>query len=738
MRPHSDACFYFSAASILTNRALAHIHIKQMTTETQSELSKSEFSRLSNIRNIGIMAHIDAGKTTVTERILYITGITHKIGEVHDGEATMDYMEDEQKRGITITSAATQCMWKDTQINIIDTPGHVDFTIEVERSLRVLDGAVAVFDGVAGVEAQSETVWRQADRYGVPRICFINKLDRMGADFDKAFGTIIDRLGANAVRFQMPLGIEKEFYGLIDLVEMKAWRFTEGDGPGVEPMDIPAEELARAEELRAEMIENIVEIDDEMTERFLDGEELSVAEIKSLGRRATLEGHAVPVFCGSALHDKGVHPLLDAVVDYMPTPIDKGDLVGHHPKNEDQKVRRYANAEIPLSGLAFKTISDPNGDLTFVRVYSGVLKRGDAVYNPRTRKKERVGRLMFMHANERKAVDAVNAGEICAVVGLKQAITGDTLCDEKDPVVLESMVFPESVISMSIEPKSTGDRDKLSEILGKIHRQDPSFRVITDEETEETVISGMGELHLEIITTQIGRDHGVPVNVGAPRVAYRQSILNPVDIEAKQIKQSGGSGQYAVVNIKFSNWAPDPTDEDQDQDAVYNFIDSIKSGTVPSQYIPSVRKGCEAAASTGGKLGWPFVGVQAELHFGKYHDVDSSELAFTLAAQRAFRSAVEGNFQVLEPIMKLNVSVPEEFLGDVIGDLNTRRIAIEDMSQDGAIREVRGRVPIAEMFSYAGTLRGMTQGRGAFSMEPDGYDPVPPYVQEELVKERLK
>jgi elongation factor G len=629
-------------------------------------------------------------------------------------------------------------MWGKTQINIIDTPGHVDFTIEVERSLRVLDGAVAVFDGVAGVEAQSETVWRQADRYGVPRICFINKLDRMGADFDKSFKTIIDRLGANAVRFQMPLGIEKDFYGLIDLVEMKAYRFTDVDGPGVEDMEIPADALERAQELRAIMIENIVEIDDDMTERFLEGEEFTPEEIKSTARRATLEGHAVPVFCGSALHDKGVHPLLDAVVDYMPTPIDKGNLVGHHPKDEDQEVIRYANADMPLSGLAFKTIADPNGDLTFVRIYSGVLKRGDAVYNPRTRKKERIGRLMFMHANERKAVDEVQAGEICAVVGLKQAITGDTICDEKEPVVLESMTFPEPVISMSIEPKSTGDRDKLSEILGKIHRQDPSFRVITDEETDETVISGMGELHLEIITNQIDRDHGVPVNVGAPRVAYRQSINNPVDVEGKQIKQSGGSGQYAVVNIKFSNWAPDPADEDQDQDAIYNFVDSIKGGSVPSQYISSVRKGFEAAASTGGKLGWPFVGVQAELHYGKYHDVDSSELAFTLASQRAFRDAVEGNYQVLEPVMKLNVSVPEDFLGDVIGDLNTRRVAIEEMSQDGLIREVRGRVPIAEMFSYASALRGMTQGRGAFSMEPDGYDPVPAYIQEELVKDRLK
>ncbi|MDP7061557.1 MAG: elongation factor G [Planctomycetota bacterium] len=709
-----------------------------MSTETiqAPELTKPEQDRLRNIRNIGIMAHIDAGKTTVTERILYITGITHKIGEVHDGAATMDYMEDEKNRGITITSAATQCEWNSNRINIIDTPGHVDFTVEVERSLRVLDGAVAVFDGVAGVEAQSETVWRQADRYGVPRICFINKLDRVGANFDRAFDSILHRLGCNAVRMQVPIGVEKEFSGLVDLVEMKAWKFTEGDGPGIEPMEIPEDMKELCDERRSEMIENLVEVDDDMVERFLEGDDFTVAELKDVTRRATLAGHAVPVFCGSALHDKGVHPLMDAVVDYLPNPIDKGQIVGSDPKDESVEIVRHSNSDTPFSGLAFKTIADPNGDLTFVRVYSGILKRGDAILNPRTRKKERVGRLMFMHAADRKAVDEVRAGEICAVVGLKNTITGDTVCDDKSPVVLESMTFPEAVISMSIEPKSTGDRDKLGDLLGKLHREDPSFRVVTDEETDETVISGMGELHLEIITTRINRDYKIPVNVGAPRVAYRQTIMAEKDIEGKQIKQSGGSGQYAVVNIKFRPWELEEGDDAPTTNT--SFLDSTKGGVVPAQYIPAVGKGIEEASKSGGQLGWPYVNIEAELHFGKSHDVDSSELAFNLAAQRAFREAMEENAVVLEPVMKLNVQVPEEFLGDVIGDLNTRRVNIAEMTMDGSVREVNGTVPIAEMFSYAGTIRGLTQGRGSFSMEPAGYKAVPAYVQEQLIKDRLK
>jgi elongation factor G len=700
-------------------------------TKTAPAMSDAETKRLLNLRNIGIMAHIDAGKTTVTERILYITGRTHNIGEVHHGEATMDYMEDERNRGITITSAATQCQWNGTTINLIDTPGHVDFTIEVERSLRVLDGAVCVFDGVAGVEAQSETVWRQADRYGVPRICFINKLDRVGADFDRAYGTIVSRLGANAVRMQMPMGIEKDFWGLIDLIEMKAFKFTEGDGPGMEELDeIPTEYLETAEARRAEMIEKIVEIDDNLVEKFLEGEEFTAAELKKAARECTLAGHAVPVYCGSALHDKGVHPLMDAVVDLLPTPLDLGAIEGTEPKDSEVKLERHSDCDAPFAALAFKTINDPNGDLTFIRIYSGTLNRGDQILNPRTRKRERVGRLMFMHADKREATDLVRAGNICAVIGLKDTITGDTLCDQKQQIVLESMDFPEAVIAMAIEPKSTGDRDKLGDLLGKLTREDPSFRVHTDKETDETVIAGMGELHLEIMTTRIERDFKIPISVGAPRVAYRQTLASEKDIEGKQVKQSGGSGQFAIVNVIFS---PEP---ELSENVV--FEDTTKGGVVPQAYIPAVGKGVDQAMKSGGRLGFPYVGIKANLHYGKSHDVDSSELAFNLAAQRAFRQAIDSNFTILEPVMKLNVQVPEENLGDVIGDLNTRRVQIEEMTMDGSIREINGRVPIAEMFSYAGTIRGLTAGRGSFSMEPDGYDPVPAYVQEKIVKEMSK
>ena len=697
-------------------------------TQPAPELSAQELKRLTNLRNIGIMAHIDAGKTTVTERILYITGRTHNIGEVHDGAATMDYMEDERNRGITITSAATQCEWDGVTVNLIDTPGHVDFTVEVERSLRVLDGAVAVFDGVAGVEAQSETVWRQADRYGVPRICFINKLDRVGADFDRAYGTILSRLGANAVRMQLPMGIEKDFMGLVDLITMKAYKFTEGDGPGMEELaSIPDEYIEVAEARRVEMIEKIVEIDDALVEKFLEGEEFSIDELKAATRKSAIAGHAVPVFCGSALHDKGVHPLLDAIVDYLPTPLDLGAIKGTDPKNDGAEVERPSDSDGPLAALAFKTISDPNGDLTFVRIYSGAINRGDAVYNPRTRKKERIGRLMFMHADKREAVDTVRAGNICAVVGLKDIITGDTICAQDAQVVLESMDFPEPVIAMAIEPKSTGDRDKLGDLLGKLAREDPSLRVFTDQETDETVIAGMGELHLEIVCTRIGRDYKIPINVGEPRVAYRQTITREVDIEGKQVKQSGGSGQFAVVNVKF---APEA---EQDDKCV--FEDTTKGGVVPLQYIPAVNAGINEAMKSGGRLGFAYVGIHANLHYGKSHDVDSSELAFNLAGQRAFKEALDNNFTILEPVMKLTVQVPEENLGDVIGDLNTRRVAIEEMTMDGIIREVNGKVPIAEMFNYSSTLRGLTSGRGTFSMEPAGYEATPPHIQEKIVKD---
>ncbi|HEX9794858.1 MAG TPA: elongation factor G [Planctomycetota bacterium] len=695
---------------------------------SSSSLSKAEWERLFNIRNIGIMAHIDAGKTTVTERVLYITGRTHQIGEVHDGAATMDYMEDERNRGITITSAATRCMWEGTRINLIDTPGHVDFTVEVERSLRVLDGAVAVFDGVAGVEAQTETVWRQADRYGVPRIGFINKLDRTGANFNAAFETIINRLGANAVAMQMPLGVEKEFYGIVDLLTRKARRFTEEKGGKTyEDMEIPAELLDEVEERRALMVERLVEVEDELVEKFLDGREITEDEIRGAARKATIMGHAVPVFCGSALHDKGVLSLLDAIVAYLPSPLDKGAIVGRDPRDLEVEIVRSADADQPFAGLAFKTIADPNGDLTFVRVYSGTLTRGDAVLNPRTRKKERVGRLMFMHADKREAVDEVRAGEICAVVGLKSTVTGDTVCAPDSQLVLESMTFPEAVVSMYIEPKTLKDREKLADVLIRLQREDPSFHVSVDDQTDQMVISGMGELHLDIVTTRIQRDYGVPISVGEPKVAYRQTINAERDIEGRHVKQSGGHGQFAVVNVRFSSVPA--------QESAVDYVDAIKGGAVPRQYIPAVGKGIVDAAKAGGKYGWPFVDVRAELHYGKSHDVDSSELAFYTAGQLAFRLATESNCTILEPMMKLSVQVPEENLGDVIGDLNTRRVEIGEIAITGTLREIRGKVPIAEMFKYASTLRGMTGGRGTFSMEPLEYAPVPAFTAEKLLKE---
>ena len=691
-------------------------------------LSPEEAARLSRIRNIGVMAHIDAGKTTVTERILFLTGRTHRIGEVHHGEATMDYLEDERNRGITITSACTRCVWNGHKINLIDTPGHVDFTVEVERSLRVLDGAVAVFDGVAGVEAQSETVWRQADRYKVPRICFINKLDRTGADFDRAWETIGNRLGANAVRVQLPLGREKDFYGVVDLIHRRAWRFVEGSqGSELEEIEIPEEVRDLVEKRRTEMIERVVEVEDVLVEKFLEGEELTEEEIRGALRQATLLGHAVPVLCGSALHDKGVRFLMDAIVDYLPSPLDIGPAVGRDPRDENVEIVRAPSVEEPLAGLAFKTIADPNGDLTFVRVYSGVLRRGDVVLNPRTNRKERVGRLMLMHADKREAVDEVNAGQICAVVGFKNTVTGDTLSDPKAPVVMESMTFPEAVISMSIEPRSLKDRDRLSDALAHLTREDPSFRASVNPETDEMVVSGMGELHLEIILTRIQRDLGIPISVGEPKVAYRQTLRGPADVEARHIKQSGGHGQYAVVKVRF-----EPLTEG-DEDLV--FEDTITGGAVPRQYIPAVERGLREAAQTGGRLGWPFTGIRATLYDGKAHEVDSSELAFAAAGQLAFRMATENNLVILEPMMRLSVQAPEEYLGDVIGDLNSRRAEIEEIAVAGDLREVRGRVPMAEMFAYSSTLRSLTSGRGSFALEPLEYAPLPAGLAEKLLRD---
>ena len=674
------------------------------------------------------MAHIDAGKTTTTERILYYTGVSHKMGEVHEGSAVMDWMEQEQERGITITSAATTCFWRDTRINIIDTPGHVDFTAEVERSLRVLDGAVAVFDAVSGVEAQSETVWRQAERYGVPRLCFINKMDRAGADFDMAVKSIRTRLGAKPVPIQVPHVVEQELVGCVDLVEMDyvAWN-AEGD---VSRHPIPAELVEKAKAARAQMLEDVAEYSDALMENYLEGKEVSVDEVKLAIRKGTIIRHMFPCLAGAALRNRGVQSLLDAICDYLPSPLDLADIKGQKAARDATEVTRKHDENEPFSGLAFKTINDPNGDLTFVRVYSGVLNRGDEVYNTGKTKYERIGRLLRMHANQREPMDRVRAGDICAVIGLKQTYTGDTLCAPDHPILLEAMKFPDTVISQSIEPKNNGERDKLSEALGRLAKEDPTFRRFTDEETGETIVAGMGELHLEIISSRLQREFKVEVVTGRPRVAYRQTISRAVDVEGKHVKQSGGKGQYGVVNVKFEP-LPGSTE--------VVFENDIVGGAIPKEFISAVEDGIMETCAKGGDLGLPIVGLKAVLYDGKYHDVDSNEMAFKIAGFLAVRGALEqSGTVVLEPLMKLEVNVPDEFLGAVIGDLNSRRMQIEDLGQGaGNLRTIRGKVPIAEMFQYSTTLRSFTQGRGVFSMEPSEYSPVPRSIQEVIVKEQL-
>ena len=688
-----------------------------------AKASSKEIARLRKLRNIGIMAHIDAGKTTVTERILFITGRTHKVGEVHDGEATMDYLEEERERGITITSAATACRWNEHQINIIDTPGHVDFTVEVERSLRVLDGAVGVFCGVAGVEAQSETVWRQADRYKVPRIAFVNKLDRTGADLDFVIDSIKTRLNVTPIQMQLPIGLEKDFLGVVDLVEEKAYIWSE-TAKDVEIGEIPEALREEAASLRNDLIENVAEFDEEILEKFVEGEELTVEEIKRAVRAGVLERAIVPVFCGSALKDKGIQNVLDAVVDYLPSPLDLPDLQGIHPKTGEE-ITLQLLPEQPLSALAFKTISDQNGDLTFVRIYSGTLTPGTTVLNPRTNRRERVGRLLRMHANRREPIDVAQAGDIVAIMGLKQSSTGDTLCTQDFPVALDSMEFPETVIAMSIEPKTTKDRDKLSDTLARLTREDPTFHAKTDEQSGQIIIEGMGELHLEVVLNRIQKDYKIPVNVGKPRVAYRQTLKKERKVEARHVKQSGGHGQFAVARLIFS---PKETEK------AVEFENNIKGGVIPQEYIPSVQKGIEAAAIGGGKLGYPFVNIHANLYDGQFHEVDSSDMAFQAAGQLAFRLASEGNIILLEPIMRIEVQTPEEYVGDVIGDLNSRRGMVSDIDLAGNLRTIKGKVPIAEMFQYSTALRGMTQGRGTFMMEPLEYTPVPQSVAEKIFK----
>jgi elongation factor G len=687
---------------------------------------------LATVRNIGIMAHIDAGKTTTTERILFYTGINYKIGEVHEGAATMDWMEQEQERGITITSAATTCMWDKHLINIIDTPGHVDFTVEVERSLRVLDGAVAVFDGVAGVEPQSETVWRQADRYSVPRICFVNKLDRTGASFDKCVGMIKDRLNAVALVLQLPIGAEGDFLGVVDLIAMKAltWRGETQKGEDYAVEEIPADMVEASKSARAAMIETLAENDDEVMEKFLEGIELTEAEIIAGIRRATLAAKLSPVLTGSAFKNKGVQPMLDAVVRYLPSPLDVDAIVGHDMNDPEKEIKRLPKNDEPFSALAFKIMTDPHlGKLTFIRVYSGVLETGSTILNSAKDRKERIGKIYQMHANKREERDNVGAGMIVAVMGLKDTTTGETLCDPAKPVLLESMDFPAPVISVAIEPKTKGDQEKLGVAIQRLSEEDPTFHVNTDEETGQTIIAGMGELHLEILVDRMRREFKVEANVGKPQVAYRETLRKAVarhDYTHK--KQTGGSGQFAKIQIAIE---PLPTGE---VEGGYEFVNKVTGGRVPREYIPSVDQGCREAMTSGPLAGYPLTDVRVTLLDGAYHDVDSSELAFKVAGIAAFKEASKlADPAILEPVMKVEVVTPEDFMGDVIGDLNSRRGQIQAMDERSGARVVRALVPLSEMFGYVGDLRSRTQGRASYSMEFDSYAEVPGNVAKEII-----
>lgn len=681
---------------------------------------------LDKTRNIGIMAHIDAGKTTTTERILYYTGVSYKIGEVHEGTATMDWMVQEQERGITITSAATTCSWRDHRINIIDTPGHVDFTIEVERSLRVLDGAVAVFCSVGGVEPQSETVWRQADKYGVPRIAFINKMDRVGADFFRGIEMIKDRLKANAVPIQLPIGKESSFTGVIDLVEMKAivWN-DESLGANFQTQDVAEEDMQLALEYREKMIEELATHNDDLMDKYLNGEKFTIEEIKAAIRRSTIDIKIIPVVCGSAFKNKGVQNLLDAVVEYMPAPTDIPPIKGLNPDTETE-VERAASDSEPFSALAFKIMGDPFvGQLCFFRVYSGVLSSGSYIYNSTKGKKERIGRILKMHANKREEIKEVYAGDIAAAVGLKYTTTGDTLCIESSPVILESIEFPEPVISIAIEPKTKVDQEKLGLSLAKLASEDPSFRVKTDEETGQTIISGMGELHLEIIVDRLMREFKVEANVGKPQVAYRETITKKVKVEGKFVRQSGGRGQYGHVWLEI---------EPQEPGVGYEFVDAIKGGVVPREYIPAVDKGIQETLGTGGLAGFPVVDVKVSLIDGSYHDVDSSEMAFKIAGSMGFKEGCSKAGPILlEPIMSVEVVVPEEYMGDVIGDLNSRRGHIMGMESRAGAQVITSMVPLAMMFGYATDVRSATQGRATYTMTFHHYEQVPKSVSEEII-----
>jgi elongation factor G len=682
-----------------------------------------EFS-LEKTRNIGIMAHIDAGKTTTTERILFFTGRTHKIGEVHEGAATMDWMEQEQERGITITSAATTCQWKGHRINIIDTPGHVDFTVEVERSLRVLDGAVGVFSAKEGVEPQSETVWRQADRYGVPRIAYVNKMDIIGADFLGVIDQMRDRLGANAVAIQLPIGAEADFQGVIDIIEQTAYLYKDDLGKVIEQIEIPAEYKDKVEELRNELVEKVAELDEELTMKYLEGEEITVPELKAALRKGVCEVKIFPVVCGSSYKNKGIQFMLDAVVEYLPAPVDIPDIRGTLP--DGTEVTRKSSDNEPFAALAFKIATDPYvGKLTFVRVYSGILNSGSYVLNSTKGKRERIGRILQMHANHRQEISELYAGDIAAAVGLKDTITGDTLCDEKHPVILESMNFPEPVISIAVEPKTKNDQDKMGVALSKLAEEDPTFRYYTDEETGQTIIQGMGELHLEIIVDRMLREFKVETNVGKPQVAYRETFRTPAKVEGKFVRQSGGRGQYGHVWIEFEPLEPGTG---------FQFENKIVGGVVPKEYIPAVQAGIEEAMKNGVLAGYPIVDIKATIFDGSYHDVDSSEMAFKIAGSMALKAAKDKcNPVLLEPIMKVEVTVPEEYMGDVMGDLNSRRGRIEGMDTRAGAQVIRAKVPLAEMFGYSTTLRSRTQGRGVYSMEISHYEEVPKNIADTII-----
>ena len=681
-------------------------------------------------RNIGIMAHIDAGKTTTTERILYYTGVNYKIGEVHEGAATMDWMEQERERGITITSATTQCFWKDYVINIIDTPGHVDFTIEVERSLKVLDGAVGVFCAVAGVQPQSETVWRQADKYKVPRVAFVNKMDRTGANFYRVLDMMNDRLGATPVAIQIPIGAEDKFQGVVDLIEMKGYIWdVEGDfGMKFKEVEIPADLKDKADEYRAKMIETVVEADEELMEKYLEGGEISNDEIKAALRKGTCALQFNPVLCGTAFKYKGIQKLLDAVVDYLPSPLDIPAISGINPETNEEEVRNASDDE-PFAALAFKIMTDPYmGQLAYFRVYSGVFEAGNYVLNSTKNKKERIGRLLKMHSNKREDISEIRAGDICATVGLKFTTTGDTLCDEKKPIILEAMEFPEPVISIAIEPKTKADQDKLSVALGKLASEDPSFRVRVDEETGQTVISGMGELHLEIIVDRLKREFKVEANIGNPQVAYRETFRKAVKTEGKYIKQSGGKGNYGHCWLEMTPLEPGKG---------FEFENKIVGGAIPKEYIPAIEKGVAEAMENGIVAGYPVVDFKVTVFDGSFHEVDSNEMAFKIAASMAFKDGMKQASPVLlEPIMKVEVVTPDEYMGDVMGDLNSRRGRIEGMNVQGNAQVINAMVPLKQMFGYSTELRSITQGRATYTMQFDHYEEVPANIAEEIIKSR--